>query len=113
MLNTLQIINLILVIFVGAAQVFSIIIAPSRKKRQEQKTQDEKEKIRKENQAETDRCVLRNIITDFYYRNVSSCEMKQYQYENLSKVYHQYKKLGGNSFIDKIWEEIQEWRIIQ
>ena len=107
MLNTLQIINLILVIFVGAAQVFNIIIAPSRKKRQEQKTQDEKEKIRKENQAETDRCVLRNIITDFYYRNVSSCEMKQYQYENLSKVYHQYKKLGGNSFIDKIWEEIQ------
>ena len=97
MLNTLQIINLILVIFVGAAQVFNIIIAPSRKKRQEQKTQDEKEKIRKENQAETDRCVLRNIITDFYYRNVSSCEMKQYQYENLSKVYHQYKKLGGNS----------------
>lgn len=113
MLNTLRIINLILVIFVGAAQVFNIIIAPSRKKRQEQKTQDEKEKIRKENQAETDRCVLRNIITDFYYRNVSSCEMKQYQYENLSKVYHQYKKLGGNSFIDKIWEEIQEWRIIQ
>ena len=113
MLNTLQIIHLILVIFVGAAQVFNIIIAPSRKKRQEQKTQDEKEKIRKENQAETDRCVLRNIITDFYYRNVSSCEMKQYQYENLSKVYHQYKKLGGNSFIDKIWEEIQEWRIIQ
>lgn len=113
MLNTLQIINLILVIFVGAAQVFNIIKAPSRKKRQEQKTQDEKEKIRKENQAETDRCVLRNIITDFYYRNVSSCEMKQYQYENLSKVYHQYKKLGGNSFIDKIWEEIQEWRIIQ
>ena len=113
MLNTLQIINLILVVFVGAAQVFNIIIAPSRKKRQEQKTQDEKEKIRKENQAETDRCVLRNIITDFYYRNVSSCEMKQYQYENLSKVYHQYKKLGGNSFIDKIWEEIQEWRIIQ
>ena len=102
-----------MVIFVGAAQVFNIIIAPSRKKRQEQKTQDEKEKIRKENQAETDRCVLRNIITDFYYRNVSSCEMKQYQYENLSKVYHQYKKLGGNSFIDKIWEEIQEWRIIQ
>ena len=63
MYNTLQIINLILVILLGAAQVYNLYSAPTRKKKQEQKEADEKEQKRKENQVETDRCVLRNITT--------------------------------------------------
>lgn len=113
MYNTLQIINLILVILLGAAQVYNLYTAPSKKRKQEQREAEEKEEIRKKNQVETDRCVLRNIITNFYYANLSTQEMRQYEFENLSKVYEQYKAIGGNSFIDKIWSEVKDWKIIQ
>ncbi len=113
MYNTLQIINLVLVILLGAAQVYNLYTAPSRKRKQEQKEADEKEKKRKENQVETDRCVLRNIITDFYYSNRSTQKMRQYEYENLHKIYDQYKAIDGNSFIDKIWGEMEKWEIVE
>lgn len=37
--------------------------------------------------------------------------MPEYEYENLERLYKQYKKLGGNSFVDKVWNEVQEWKI--
>ena len=36
----------------------------------------------------------------------------QYAFENFVKLYEAYKALKGNSFIDKIYEEIKEWTII-
>ena len=47
---------------------------------------------------ETDRCLLRDRITEIYY--------KHYQERRM-----QYKKLKGNSFVDKIWNEVQTWTI--
>lgn len=62
---------------------------------------------------ETDRCILRDRITTIYYKYFNSKQIKTYQFENVTKLYTQYKKLNGNSFIDKIYEEIStEWEII-
>ena len=33
-------------------------------------------------------------------------------FENFVKLYNAYKALGGNSFIDKIYEEIKTWEVI-
>lgn len=65
-----------------------------------------------ENRDEALRCSLRNIITQFYYSHYKMCEIHQYEFENIAKVYNAYKKMSGNSFVDKLWEEIQEWSII-
>lgn len=59
----------------------------------------------------TDKCLLRNEILSIYYKNQRDCEIKQYAYENLALLYKQYKKLDGNSFVDHIWEEVQDWKI--
>lgn len=58
------------------------------------------------------RCSLRNIITEFYYTHYETKTLHQYEYENISKVYAAYKRMNGNSFVDKIWEEIQGWEIV-
>lgn len=76
----------------------------NRKTAEEKKDKDRDEAIR---------CTLRNIITQFYYGHRVQSELHQYEYENIAKVYQAYKKMGGNSFVDKIWEEIQEWTIVQ
>lgn len=64
-----------------------------------------------EDVREGQRCLLRSQIVRIYYRNVESETLKQYEYENLVKCYKAYKKLGGNSFIDHIYEEMQTWAI--
>ena len=67
----------------------------------------------RENQRETDKCLLRDRITSIYFKHVHEKEMKEYEYENLEHLYIQYKNLGGNSFVDKIWNEVQTWRVIR
>ena len=39
--------------------------------------------------------------------------MRQYEYENLCACYVAYIQLGGNSFVKHIYEEMQEWKVIQ
>lgn len=60
---------------------------------------------------ETDRCLLRDRIVGIYYKHYHERKMRLYEYENLERLYKQYKKLGGNSFVDKVWEEVQEWTV--
>lgn len=75
------------------------------------------DKIEKEKQEqrriETDKCLLRNNILEIYYNNLEKKELILYEYENIAYMYNQYKALEGNSFVDKIWEEIQSWKIIR
>lgn len=73
---------------------------------------EKKQKLELQRQ-ETDRCLLRSGILSVYYSYCSECEIKQYNYENVGLMYQQYKKLGGNSFVDKIWDEMQEWKVIR
>ena len=58
------------------------------------------------------RCQLRSEMLRIYYHNREAGTIRQYEYENFVMLYEAYKALSGNSFIDKIYEEIQKWEII-
>ncbi len=57
-------------------------------------------------------CLLRAEIVRVYYRNLDTKTIRQYEYENLCLLYKAYKALGGNSFVDHIFKEIEEWTVI-
>ena len=65
------------------------------------------EKIR-----EGQRCLLRSEIVRIYYRHKEDKQLREYEFRNLEQCYKAYKALGGNSFIDHIYAEMQEWEII-
>ncbi len=58
------------------------------------------------------KCQLRNEMLRIYYHNIESGKIRQYEYENFVLLYEAYKALKGNSFIDKIYKEIQTLEII-
>ncbi len=58
------------------------------------------------------KCQLRNEMLHIYYHNKDNKQIRQYEYENFVFLYEAYKALHGNSFIDKIYEEVQSWEII-
>ena len=62
--------------------------------------------------ADGQRCQLRSEMLRTYYHNRASQEIRQYEYENFVMLYEAYKALKGNSFIDKIYKEVQKWEII-
>ena len=61
---------------------------------------------------EGQRCLLRTEIVRIYYRNKDSKQLREYEFRNLEQCYRAYKALGGNSFIDRLYEEMQEWDIV-
>lgn len=58
------------------------------------------------------KCQLRSEMLRIYYRNRENRTIRQYEYENFVFLYEAYKALKGNSFIDKIYEEVHEWGIL-
>lgn len=58
------------------------------------------------------KCQLRSDMLRIYYRHHESGVIRQYEYENFVLLYEAYKALKGNSFIDKIYKEIQTWDVI-
>lgn len=57
-------------------------------------------------------CLLRSQMLSIYYHCRSTGEIRQYEYENFLACYSAYKAMGGNSFIDHIKEEIDEYKIV-
>ena len=62
--------------------------------------------------ANGQKCQLRSDMLSIYYRNLEKEEIRQYEYENFVYMYEAYKALKGNSFIDKIYEEVKTWKVI-
>ena len=58
------------------------------------------------------RCQLRSEMLRIYYHNRKDGQVRQYEYENFVMLYESYKALKGNSFIDKIYDEVRSWEII-
>ena len=58
------------------------------------------------------RCLLCDKVVEIYYRHKDDQQLREYEYRNLEQCYKAYKALGGNSFIDHIYAEMQEWDII-
>ncbi len=65
-----------------------------------------------EAQKEGLRSLLRSEIVRLYYRHKEDKKLREYEYKNLVSCYGAYKALGGNTFIDHIDREMQEWQII-
>lgn len=63
--------------------------------------------------AEGQKSLLRSEMLQIYYRNRESGIIHQYEYENFVYLYEAYTALKGNSFIDKIYKELQEWEVIR
>jgi hypothetical protein len=52
------------------------------------------------------RCLLRSNITSKYYVYSELKEIPYYEKENIDRMFEQYKKMGGNSYVDTIVREI-------
>lgn len=58
------------------------------------------------------RCQLRSEMLRIYYHNHDTGKIRQFEYENFVMLYEAYKALRGNSFIDKIYKEMQDLEIV-
>ncbi len=58
------------------------------------------------------KCQLRHDMLHTYYRHREDHTIRQYEYEDFLYMYHGYKALGGNSFIDHVKEEVAEWEVV-
>jgi hypothetical protein len=58
------------------------------------------------------KCQLRSEMLRIYYRHRETGKIRQYEFENFMLLYAAYKALHGNSFIDKIYHEVQDWEVI-
>lgn len=58
------------------------------------------------------KCQLRSEMLRIYYHHREKGIIRQYEYENFVMLYEAYKALKGNSFIDKIYKEVQTWEIV-
>lgn len=62
--------------------------------------------------ADGTRCQLRSEMLRIYYHNRESATIRQYEIVNFFMLYEAYKALKGNSFIDKIHDEVKSWEVI-
>lgn len=58
------------------------------------------------------RCQLRSEMLRIYYHHKHDGKIRQYELENFVYLYKAYKALRGNSFIDKIYEEVMSWEVV-
>ena len=58
------------------------------------------------------KCQLRSEMLRIYYHNREKEKIHQYEFENFVMLYEAYKALHGNSFIDKINEDVSSWEVI-
>lgn len=58
------------------------------------------------------KCLLRSEMLRIYYRHQDVKTMRQYEFENFTLLYDAYKKLHGNSFVDKVYDEVKTWKVV-
>ena len=61
--------------------------------------------------AQGTKCQLRSEMLRVYYKNLDKKEIRQFELENFIKLYEAYKALRGNSFIDRVYNEVLEWKV--
>ena len=57
--------------------------------------------------------VLREKIMGIYHKNVRAREMTRYEKEALTQYYKDYKAMDGNSYIDRYYNRMLEWNIVE
>ena len=58
------------------------------------------------------KCQLRSDMLRTYYHHRESETIRQYEYENFVMAYEAYRALGGNSFMEKIYDEVRTWEVV-
>lgn len=58
-------------------------------------------------------CILRQQMLETYYYCLESKQIREYRYQNFMYSYEAYKALGGNSFIDHIKNEVEEFTVVK
>lgn len=58
------------------------------------------------------KCLLRHNMLHTYYRHRDDKEIRQYELEDFNAEFKAYRTLRGNSFIVRINEEVQTWKVI-
>lgn len=61
--------------------------------------------------VEGQKCQLRSDMLHTYYAHKDNNKIRQYEFENFLLMYKAYKALKGNSFIDKIHDEVIQWEV--
>lgn len=63
---------------------------------------------------EGQKCLLRSEMLRIYYQGrEAGNQIRQYEFENFCLLYAAYKAEHGNSFIDRIKEEVHEFDVVQ
>ena len=60
---------------------------------------------------EGQKCQLRSDMLRTYHKNKATRKLRQYEAENFVMMYQAYKAMGGNSFIDEIYEHVTKWDV--
>ena len=112
-MEVLDLVSKIISVMSGAFALFVVISKPFRNWLLGAKKEEAREKEKADVRNKTYTCMLRSMITSVYYKYRDTKQIPEYEFENLEQLYTQYKMLGGNSFVEKIWSEGQGWRVIR
>lgn len=69
-----------------------------------------KKKTNSTNQAL--KIMLQSNLTNTYFLYSKKKQITDYIYRNWLNMFKEYKNLGGNEFIDKLAEKMEEWEIV-
>lgn len=58
------------------------------------------------------RCQLRSDMLRIYYQYKDTKKIRQYELENFVYLYKAYTSLRGNSFVEKIYNEVMTYEVI-
>ena len=58
------------------------------------------------------KCQLRSDMLRSYYMGLEKKTIRQYALENFIACYKAYKALHGNSFMDKVYNEVMTWTVV-
>ena len=112
-MEVLDLVSKIISVMSGAVALFVVISKPFRNWLLGAKKEEAREKEKADVRNKTYTCMLRSMITSVYYKYRDTKQIPEYEFENLEQLYTQYKMLGGNSFVEKIWSEVQGWKVIR
>lgn len=81
---------------------------------EEHVSQDRARKAELELQREVDKCVLRDLITNIYYKYVKEKAIPIYELQDAAALHELYRKRGGNSYVHHIFRQMTEdWEVVQ
>ena len=60
---------------------------------------------------EGQKCLLRAQMLHTYYKHKEQESIRQYEFENFTACYQAYTAMGGNSFIQRVFEEVNDWEV--